>query len=75
MRRCSSASLWLSSPSSASYSVSSVSLPLRPGYFALTLFIAVQEGLDLSIGKTFVVVAISLFFYLIGLGVILQDIL
>ncbi len=44
-------------------------------YFAITLFIAVQEGLDLSVGKTFVVVAISLFFYLIGLGVILQDIL
>jgi len=43
-------------------------------YFAMTLFIAVQEGLDLSIGKTFVVVAISLFFYLIGLGVILQRI-
>jgi len=43
-------------------------------YFAMTLFIAVQEGLDLSIGKTFVVVAISLFFYLIGLGVILQKV-
>lgn len=44
-------------------------------YFGITLFIAVQEGLDLSIGKTFVAVAISFFFYLIGLGVILQDIL
>ncbi len=44
-------------------------------YFAATLFVAVKEGLDLSVGRTFVVVAISLFFYLIGLGVILQDIL
>ncbi len=41
-------------------------------WFAITLFVAVQEGLDLSVGKTFVVVAISLFVYLIGLGVVLK---
>jgi hypothetical protein len=41
-------------------------------WFAVTLFVAVQEGLDLSMGKTFVIVAVSLFFYLIGLGVVLQ---